>query len=181
MAEKNDADLGDILQRLVDRQEIEDLHYRYTRGLDRRDAAMAASCFHDDALEEHGPFFGRIVDFLRGGEVMEAFAEFDTMLHFVNNQLIEFVDENTAHGEALVYVLMTRKDGDRQVLDSIAGRYLSRFERRDGVWKIGRRTFLADLGESRQFAPDYPHDLDQYPSGKFVPDDLVYHWSFRTG
>ena len=42
------------LQTLLDRAEIRDVMARYARGLDRRDFDLAASCFTDAAVADHG-------------------------------------------------------------------------------------------------------------------------------
>ncbi len=53
---------------LVDRELIRDLVQRYARGVDRRDFELVRSCYHADAIDEHGPYVGGVdgfVEFLR--------------------------------------------------------------------------------------------------------------------
>ena len=38
----------------ISQQEITAIIYRLARGLDRRDQALLASCFHEGATDDHG-------------------------------------------------------------------------------------------------------------------------------
>ena len=48
-----DQSLEDKVRQLVDRQEILDCMHRYARGVDRMDAELLQSAFHEDALDCH--------------------------------------------------------------------------------------------------------------------------------
>ena len=50
------------LEVLLDKQEIHELHARYCRGVDRLDADLIRSVFHDDAVEHHPPWFDGSAD-----------------------------------------------------------------------------------------------------------------------
>jgi hypothetical protein len=51
------------------------------------------------------------------------------------------------------------------------GRYLDRFERRNGEWSIARRMVVNDYTDARVL-----HDLDEpYPLSQWGQDDLVSH------
>ena len=49
--------MGDIDDLLADR-EIRQVLARYCRGIDRLDLGLVRSCYHDDAVDEHGSFTG---------------------------------------------------------------------------------------------------------------------------
>ncbi|MGA1649630.1 MAG: nuclear transport factor 2 family protein, partial [Ilumatobacteraceae bacterium] len=73
---------------LVDRELIRDLVQRYARGVDRRDFDLVRSCYHPDAIDEHGPFRGDVdgfIVFLR-----EQLARWSVTQHVIGNSLIEF-------------------------------------------------------------------------------------------
>ena len=42
------------LERMLARDEIQEVLARYARGVDRADAELLKSCYHPDAIEEHG-------------------------------------------------------------------------------------------------------------------------------
>lgn len=130
---------------LIDRAEIHDVLVRYTRGLDRVDMTLVREAFHDDAWIDFpeevyvGPAEG-FVEFL--SKEMPSFVR---TRHNLGNSLIEldgdvaFVETYlTAEHEATSY---HKWDGSFVILWA---RYLDRFEKRDGVWKIARRQLLID-------------------------------------
>ena len=54
----------DAVRRVLDRDELEGLARTYMRGLDRRDAALLRSVFHDDATTHYGGFTGNPDEFV---------------------------------------------------------------------------------------------------------------------
>ncbi len=46
------------LERMLSRNEIHEVLARYARGVDHADAELLKSCYHPDAIEEHGNFTG---------------------------------------------------------------------------------------------------------------------------
>lgn len=138
----------DKLSQLVARAEIEDCLCRYARGVDRRDWPAVRACFHEDAVDRHGEFHGtadEFVDWVRNRHAAVPFA-----MHFLGNSLIDFRDENTAAVETYFIAFQRRErtaaDGSVEGTDAdVFGRYVDRFERRDGgVWRIARRSVVYD-------------------------------------
>jgi hypothetical protein len=132
--------LADKVQALVDRGEILDCLHRYARGMDRHDRAMVRSVYHDGAIDVHGSQAFVVEDFIDW-----AFAYHDTQLHhqhFVTNVSIE-LDGDTAHAEC--YYLFVGRYPDRETPLTVAGgRYVDRFERKDGRWAISTRVCTAE-------------------------------------
>ena len=58
----SDEEIGK-LRELISQQEITAILYRLARGLDRNDKALLASCFHEDATDDHGLFVGPADEF----------------------------------------------------------------------------------------------------------------------
>jgi 3-phenylpropionate/cinnamic acid dioxygenase small subunit len=135
--------LDPALQSLVDKQEITEVIMRFARGLDRGDWELVRSCYHDDATDDHGAFKGSADDYVAWlREFLPRFAE--ATMHAISNVLIE-LDGDVAHAEAYVigYHRHAREDGSRADFVG-AGRYIDRFERRNGVWKIAARLLVWD-------------------------------------
>lgn len=134
------ADLSRRLRALEDRAAILDCLTRYARGMDRLDRELARSAYHDDAIDDHVGFVGRVDDFLDW-----AFGYHATQVrhqHYVSNHSLE-IDGDEAHAET--YYLFVGSDGDeRAPLTVTGGRYLDRFERRDGRWAIAARMCLVE-------------------------------------
>src|SRR5262249_33347217 len=128
------------LQELLDKQELEEVVIRYCRAIDRRDEDLLLSCFHPDAYIDHGPCKGtpaEYLEYLRSRSMSETAGP---RLHRGTNCLFE-VDGDTAYGEAYKHVLEFAPDGGR-----IHGysRYIRRFERRQGAWRIARQVAILE-------------------------------------
>ena len=110
---------------------------RYCRGVDHLDAALMLSAYHDDARDDHGVFTGPAADLCR--RVVESHRRYDATMHCVLNHAIDITDGTHAAGEVynVTYLLRTA-DGGRH-LDTWWGRYLDRYECRDGRWAIADR------------------------------------------
>ena len=138
------------LERHIAKSEIYDLVCKYMRGLDRLDRPLLKSVFHEDALKEH------IANH-----------------HMIGNSLIEFDEnENMAFGE--IYFNAYHKtivDGiNTDVI--IAGRYLDRYERRNGVWKISYRSEVNDWSKTEPTNDPYFDDSECHRGKR--QDDAVY-------
>ncbi len=135
---------GDGMDRfaiLADKQDCADLVFRLARAVDRCDAALMKELFHADATDDHGMFQGSARDFIAW--VIPVLQAMDRTQHIIGQVLIE-VDGDTARGESyfIAHHAIPRPDGGVFML--AAGRYLDRFERRDGIWKIAHRHAVYD-------------------------------------
>jgi len=155
-----------FLAELRAREEIRDAMARYARGIDRRDEALVRSAYHPDSVDEHG--FGLagsgwdIAALVRrdgNGFPDEVIAS----THFLGQHLIE-VDGERATSEVYFLATMRSVGGpDGVALDQIsAGRYLDRWERRDGEFKIAQRTVVYDWLRTDPVTTPWPgpdHDV----------------------
>ncbi|MPZ60564.1 MAG: nuclear transport factor 2 family protein [Propionibacteriales bacterium] len=162
------------LRDLLDKQEITELLMRYCRGVDRCDEALVRSVYHADAFDNHGYWKG-------SGHEFAAFiterlrAVNSASLHSLANVLIE-LDGDEAHCESHVYASMVRREGEPQMIDFFAGRYVDQVERRDGRWGISHRVVVMDWVRSDTGGPGpgWPVALDDYAQGARFPDDPIY-------
>lgn len=126
---------------VVSRQQIADLTMAYCRGVDRADAALLAGVFHPDSTVVSGAFNGDGRTFAT--EICALVeATYEQTFHSIANQWIE-VDGDGAVGETYVIAVSTSR-GDEKTDTLTGGRYIDRFERRDGRWAISERTFVLD-------------------------------------
>lgn len=132
----------DALDELLAKQACIELVYRLARAIDRCDEPLLRSLFHPDATDDHGGFHGAAAAF--ADWVMPVLATMTRTQHCICNTLIE-VDGDTAHGESyfVAHHALPGKDGPDSHMIA-AGRYLDRFERRDGVWRFAHRQACYD-------------------------------------
>ena len=125
-----------------DKLECTELVYLLARALDRRDEKLLRSLFHDDATDDHGTFKGSASDFVTW--VIPLLAKMERTQHCISNVLIE-VDGDQAVGESyfVAHHDLTSPEGNPAHMIA-AGRYLDRFERRAGSWKISHRHAIFD-------------------------------------
>ncbi len=162
------------LARLVDRVEIEEVLARYCRGVDRCDLDTLVDVYHEDAVDDHGTFVGNGREFAAWA-VNGAAKVWHSSHHSVHNVLIDWVDADTAHVESYVLAFNRRSarpgDEDPKLVEIFAGRYVDRFERRDGVWRIAHRLALRDVDT----LVDRKGWAGKITPGVRFPEDPVYH------
>jgi SnoaL-like domain len=146
-----------------DRQAIHDAIVRYCRGVDRSDPDLVLSAFHDDAIDNH---FGTVLPFREAIGTLKAPrtaegrpASKTTSMHNICNVLIE-LDGDVARCETYVIVIVRIPREGGAVDWMHAGRYVDRFERRNGEWRIAHRTVVYDLERFDAVSPA-PDGLSQ--------------------
>jgi hypothetical protein len=120
---------------LRSRQEILDCIYRVARGVDRLDRELVLSGYHPDAVDDHGTFVGSAEGFVDYFFDLHRRAHHSTA-HIINNHLCE-LDGDTAHAET--YYIFASMNAYGPPVTLAGGRYIDRFERRDGRWAIAVR------------------------------------------
>lgn len=142
----------DILREMADRQAITDQIYRYCRAMDRIDAELGYTVFHEDATADYGAEVyqgdGRgFIDF-----VCNQHRSALVHAHQVTNVLIE-LDGERAASEA--YVFSDLRAGQAPQVKQITtwGRYLDQWSKRDGRWAIDKRIAVRDFAEIRDASP----------------------------
>ncbi len=146
---------------LIDRAEIHEVIMRYYRGIDRVDYELVRSCFHADATADYGELFVGNVDgfmaYLREHPI-GALDAFERTVHFAGNVLIELAAD-TAHTETYVMAFHEPKSGHAWdgAFVTVWLRYLDRFERRDGAWRIADRAIAIDWRREDRQAGSAPN------------------------
>jgi hypothetical protein len=138
----HDAGPDDAIRDVVAKQQITEALMRYCRGVDRGDIDLVMSAFHDGALDDHHG-----VDEIAAERFPATIAGSVRAIHRSNfhlgNVLIE-VDGEVANSESYVVAHLRLQHDDDRVDWTFAVRYVDRFERRAGVWRIARRTVVFD-------------------------------------
>jgi ketosteroid isomerase-like protein len=158
---------GTFLEELEARTAIEDCLKRFARAVDRQDWKAAREAYHDGAFDDHGFFKGPPDAFLAHIEKLHAVQEHS--MHFNTNVLIEFQAKDRAFVET--YVLVLQRFQEKRVTAS--ARYLDRFEKRNGEWRVVHRTLV--FGD---MAPEPLKEPVRFPEGfteqKHSMEDPLY-------
>ncbi|MEM5451050.1 nuclear transport factor 2 family protein [Paraburkholderia guartelaensis] len=127
------------VEALLDKQAILECVHRYCRGVDRMDRELTLSAYHPDGIDDHGAFVGNAKEFVDWAFAYHAEHQLSHH-HMVFNHSVELQGDE-AHGET--YWLFF---GENRVKpDTLAvGRYIDRFEKRNGVWAIAARVCISE-------------------------------------
>ncbi|ORL10072.1 nuclear transport factor 2 family protein [Prescottella equi] len=129
---------------LIDKQEITEVLYRYARAVDRKDFDRVADCYFPDAIDNHGGYVGTVAGLIE--DMKSRHATIDSSLHYVTNVLID-LDGDTADVESYCLCYLRQAPavaGGPQSRATVKCRYVDRFERRDGQWRIADRIVVFD-------------------------------------
>ena len=116
----------------------------YARAVDRRDYEAIARCYWDDARDEHGSFSGNAPDYVAW--LREVLPNVAVSSHQFTNILVDVESANAATSETYCFnvnVFAATAESPATHTTSLL-RYLDRFERRDGEWRIVHRRVVTD-------------------------------------
>ncbi|WP_328810487.1 nuclear transport factor 2 family protein [Rhodococcus sp. NBC_00294] len=168
-----DIDARDVAE-LLDKSRLNENMALYCRGMDRKDLHSMQSTFWPEATDDHGAYVGSAHEFCRwacenqknGGHRSH---------HYITNVLID-LNGDTARRESAVLYLMVLPDDDR--IDLMGGRYRDFCEKREGVWKVLRRTVIFDYAHQMTPIADFVDVFGGIPStahfGALYPADAIY-------
>lgn len=133
------------LQELLDHRAIAQLSIDYMRALDRLDGELLRSVYHPDATDDRGFFAGSGAEFC--DFALGVLASHKTNHHMIGQQNIA-IEGDVAFGEvyfnAYHRIESADENGGEEKDFVVIGRYVDRYERRDGTWKIAHRSELND-------------------------------------
>ena len=139
------GDTNQQLQELLAKQACLEVITRYCRALDWLDEDALRTVFTPDANIDYGFFKGSGDGFIKA--VMEIEHSLLRRWHNCSNTIIQ-VNGNTADSETYGFAANVYERDGQKMTDLFGGRYLDRFERRDGKWLIVKRTYVLDWQQS---------------------------------
>jgi hypothetical protein len=133
-----------MIEILAAERSIQAVLTQYARGVDRCDESLLRDCYWPDSTDDHGDFKGSGYGFAVW--VVDILAKvFSSTRHAISNTRIECsLDDDLAQVESYV-VARHVTHADPPGLVEVGGRYLDRFSRRDGRWRIARRVVVHRL------------------------------------
>jgi hypothetical protein len=102
---------------------------------------MLLSAYHADALDDHGAFVGGVETFADHVFALHSTYQHRTQHHITNHSCE--ITGDTANCES--YYIFRSLNRQAPLHTNASGRYLDRFERRDGRWAIAARICLVDI------------------------------------
>ena len=168
------------IRALLDKDAIRDCLYRYCRGIDRADEELLRCVYWPDAHDSHGAYVGTASGFV--AQAVPRLRSGGRGVHQIGNILIE-LHGDVAAVESSFLALQT--NAYAPTLETfLCGRYLDRFERREGQWRIAERTVVYDWIEERSRAELAQQDNDLFakrrPTGARSASDPVYSFLERV-
>lgn len=169
-------DLERELRGLLDRQAITEVLMRYSRAIDRRDPdALLREVYWLDATDDHMLYQGDVpgmIDFAFG------FTTDMPTMHFLGNIIIDLESDTLAFAETyhIAHHDMPAEDAGARRNLTLFGRYLDRFEKRDGIWRIKDRTVAIDCYTDAPGSSDWAKGMFAHVKtrGSAKPDDPLY-------
>ncbi|MCV7227936.1 nuclear transport factor 2 family protein [Mycolicibacterium komossense] len=133
------------VQEMLDEFALRKLVHTYCRAVDRGDFARLRSLYHRDALDSHGALTGSspgtVTEFLDQLAATRPYIR--SMQH--NITTVNFaISGARAEGEIYTIATHTVAGGARDVDIVVGGRYLDKYENRDGTWKFVERMIVTD-------------------------------------
>ncbi len=156
----------------LDRLALMDLPGLYMRGLDRLDRDLLRAQFWDDAYLDYGIYTGGpdgFADFC-----MEALSGHVANHHMIGQNNLD-IQGDEAFGEVYFYAFHRIVGEDKQARDVVInGRYIDRYEKRDGIWKFAYRSEVVDWSRDDPAADQFMEGSGNI-IGKRKPDDPLYN------
>lgn len=166
--------MNEELELMLAERAIQRVLTTYSRGVDRFDFEAVRSCYWPDGTDDHGSFTGGVDDFITF--VQKSLTRFERTAHFLGNMLIDVeLGRGVARSETYAVAFHRYTDPAGHPTDMWAGlRYVDRFERRDGQWRIKTRVCAFDWRRTDRVEGDGGF-ADSYVRGLRSRDDIVYH------
>jgi len=161
------------VETLLAKQEIYEVLVTYCRGVDRLDEDLVRSIYHPDGYDDRGYWRGPgwsfapfVINRLRDAN--------SATTHSITNVLIE-IDGNVAVSESQVQATLVRRNTNPVVTDVMGARYVDRFSKRDGHWKIDERTVVLDWHKVETWTErEPPIATDKFAHGLRNSNDPIY-------
>jgi SnoaL-like domain len=168
------------LQRMLDERAITRVLTRYIRGVDRCDVESIKAAFHPDAVTHHGNFGAGGRDEFADFVVNTAMPRYNSTMHYISNIQFDFESNDVAYVETYLQAIHMRTAEINTTVDWWGGRFVERWEKRDGDWKIAERTVVHEWDHS-QASSNLPNWRGKYAAGSRGLEDPVYQRNGHSG
>jgi hypothetical protein len=175
--EREVAELKAAMQHLRDRQEIHDVIIRESRGRDRHDVELIASCYWPEGADEHGPTPFPASDYPEIANKQHVGMS-GMNQHNLANHTCE-IQGNVAYCET--YTVGTFLSLDQQTCTIAVGRYMDQLEKRGDEWRILWRRSTVETAMQGEAAWLNRPAVKGFLKGTRDREDLSYHRPYEIG
>lgn len=157
-------------QDVADREALRHLVDAYGHCIDRRDYELLRTLYHPDAVDDHTPYYcGPVAGYIEWLPGM--MANWRATIHTALSALFA-VDGDVAQGEITARAWHLTADGTRQFV--AWGRYADHYEKRGGIWRFARRSFILDYSEDLPGSQGADFGSQGVGTGRAGADDPVH-------
>jgi|TARA_B110000495_G_C23003003_1_gene592140 hypothetical protein len=142
------------IETLLAEQAIRKVVTFYSRGCDRCDVDIFKLAFHDDAEVKYGTYDGHYEKFCN--DIVTGNLTLKDTSHTIINEHYN-IDVNANQGTGEIYVLAFW--GSEGFNYTCSGRYLDKYECRDGDWRISFRQYIYDWSRTTKYRGDDPNQI----------------------
>lgn len=155
---------------VADRLALDHLVCTYGHAVDRRDYVLLQSLYHDDAIDDHSPYFcGPAQEYVKWLPTM--MSNWALTSHSMTNKVF-VIDGEKANG--IISARSWHLTLDRQSEFIAYGRYVDHYEKRQNVWRFSHRFFAVDHAFNRPIAGSAMESLAGVEIAKAGGDDAVF-------
>ena len=130
------------IRQALAREEMRNVLANYARGCDRGDGELLKSCYHADAVEEHGGIYaGNAMAYV--DSAIPRIMQMGPMQHLLGTSHFDITGD-VAYVETYVWTFLRVMSASGDLDTMTGGRLFDRFEYRDGAWKIAHRRTIFD-------------------------------------
>jgi ketosteroid isomerase-like protein len=171
--------MDEAVQQLLDERDIRHVITTYARAIDRQDLPLLQSCYHPDAVNHNA--VGRVTAREFAAQILPQMrALFSATMHHVTHTNME-VKGNVAASESYYVAWHLTVGGYKEIVTffgepyakdmqsqgklegghdfTTCGRYLDRFEKRDGIWRIAERRVTVEWNAYGPLSKGTPESL----------------------
>lgn len=156
-----------LADEVLDRMALQHLVAAYGHAIDRRDYPLLRSLYHDDAIDDHSPYYcGSAAGYVEWLPSM--LSTWSATAHTMSN-LLFLVEGDRAEGLVSARAWHRTADGAREFI--AWGRYADRYEKREGIWRFAHRVFILDSVEDRDVKRSDLDDTEGVATGRAGAED----------
>ena len=134
------------VEEIANRQAIEDVLNKHSRGVDRADAELLKSAYWPEAEVAYGGFNGPAHTFCEG--LPTGIKRYAATAHRVTNVSVDFFgDDAVVESYVTAYHYLAVEDADDTEMTYV-GRYVDHMQRRGDVWKIMFRRVVMEWNQN---------------------------------
>ena len=137
------------------------------------DKPLVRSCYHPDAVDEHGSYSGDVEGYLAW--CWRLLAKYSMSMHYISNCHMAF-DGDKALVESYGTAIHQGKTAKPEHNLTVGFRFIDTFERREGDWKISKRIATTEWVRQQLPEQDWPIPSHLRRGSRDSSDPIYQDW-----